>query len=304
MVALQRMTGFSFRGIERVLGWIMILGIGIDIVEISSFDQAVVKEAFIKKVFTPKEIEECRAGGKTAELFAQKFALKEAFMKAIGAGIGQEVWFTNIEVLRIGQQVQIAPHKKAKKYYEVILRETERLTSLIDNVLNISRIERGKGAYAFKETDVAQAVEHGVEIYRHRLEKSGLKLEYKVDNLLPPVRADEHAITLAVVNLIDNVTKYAKGTDVVGVELSQVDGFIHIDVYDTGVGISMNQVKRVFERFYRVPSEETRKQRGSGIGLNLVKHIAEEHGGDITVTSEPNIETRFTIRIPMVTNQS
>jgi holo-[acyl-carrier protein] synthase len=96
----------------------MILGIGIDIVEISRFDQAAVKEAFIKKVFTQKEIEECWAGGKPAELFARKFALKEAFMKAIGAGIGQEVWFTNIEVLGIGQQVQITPHKKAKKYYE------------------------------------------------------------------------------------------------------------------------------------------------------------------------------------------
>jgi holo-[acyl-carrier protein] synthase len=98
----------------------MILGIGIDIVEINRFDQTVVKEAFIKKVFTPKEIEECRAGGKTAELFARKFALKEAFMKAIGAGIGQEVWFTNIEVLGFGQQIQITPHKKAKKYYEAL----------------------------------------------------------------------------------------------------------------------------------------------------------------------------------------
>jgi holo-[acyl-carrier protein] synthase len=99
---------------------VMILGVGVDIVEISRFDQTKVNEAFIKKVFTPKEIKECRLRGNRAELFTQKFALKEAFMKAIGAGIGQEVWFTNIEVLGNLKQAQITPKKKAKNYYEAL----------------------------------------------------------------------------------------------------------------------------------------------------------------------------------------
>ena len=97
----------------------MILGIGIDIVEICRFEGSEGKEAFIGKVFTFKEIEECRAVKKTAEMFARKFAIKEAFMKAIGAGIGQGVWFTNIEVLNnTNGQALIIPHKKAKQYFE------------------------------------------------------------------------------------------------------------------------------------------------------------------------------------------
>ncbi len=199
------------------------------------------------------------------------------------------------ELLLIGN---VNDKQKEKRYHEVILRETERLTSLIDNVLNVARIERGKDLYRFEVTDVKEAVEHGVEIYRHRLEKAGPNLKYSVSNDLPLANVDTHAITLAVVNLIDNAAKYAKGTDVVGVSVTHQDGLIHIDIYDRGVGIPEGQLKRVFERFYRVPSIETRKQRGSGIGLSLVKHIVDSHGGDIIVTSSPNVETRFSIRIP------
>jgi len=97
----------------------MILGIGVDIVEVSRFGGSEGKEAFIRKVFTPKEIEECRDVKKTGEMFARKFALKEAFMKAIGAGMGQGVWFTNIEVLNdTDGKPHIFPQKKAKQYFE------------------------------------------------------------------------------------------------------------------------------------------------------------------------------------------
>jgi holo-[acyl-carrier protein] synthase len=97
----------------------MILGIGIDLVEIRRFENNTVSEAFLKKVFTDKEIEECQAKIKTAISFAEKFVIKEAFMKAIGAGIGQEVWFTNIEVLNDKTGLtQITPTKKAKNYFE------------------------------------------------------------------------------------------------------------------------------------------------------------------------------------------
>ena len=97
----------------------MILGIGVDIVEVSRFEGSEGREAFVRKVFTPKEIEDCLAVKKTAEMFAGKFAIKEAFMKAIGAGIGQEVWFTNIEVLNDADgKLKIFPQKKAKQYFE------------------------------------------------------------------------------------------------------------------------------------------------------------------------------------------
>jgi two-component system phosphate regulon sensor histidine kinase PhoR len=201
-----------------------------------------------------------------------------------------------VELLLMGK---VTDKNKEKHYHDVILRETERLTSLIDNVLNISKIEHGQGSYIFKTTSVSDAVGHGVEICRNRLEKSKINLEYTVTKNVPNASIDDHAITLAVVNLIDNASKYARGTDMVGVELSHVDDIVRIDVLDHGVGIPSNQLKKIFERFYRVPSPEILKQRGSGIGLSLVKHIAEGHGGTVHVTSIQGKETRFSIHLPL-----
>jgi signal transduction histidine kinase len=115
-----------------------------------------------------------------------------------------------------------------------------------------------------------------------------------------PIRIDDRAITLAVVNLIDNAAKYAAGTQYIGIDLILTDKWITIDVFDQGAGIPKHQLKRIFDRFFRVPSPETRRQRGSGIGLSLVRHIVEGHNGSIDVTSTPGIETRFSIRLPVV----
>ncbi|MDD5307159.1 MAG: HAMP domain-containing sensor histidine kinase [Deltaproteobacteria bacterium] len=200
------------------------------------------------------------------------------------------------ELLMMGQAGDEA---KTRRYHGIILRETERLTTLIDNVLDLSKIERGKAAYEFQIQSIADVVERGVEIYRYRLEKLGIRLEYTVDPDLPLLSIDDHAITLLVINLIDNAAKYGKGTDVIGVMLRNTRGGVTLEVYDHGPGIPAGQLRRVFERFYRVSSAETRTQRGSGIGLSLVRHITEAHGGSVAVTSEPGLETRFTVTIPV-----
>jgi two-component system phosphate regulon sensor histidine kinase PhoR len=191
---------------------------------------------------------------------------------------------------------------KAKSYHEVILRETERLTGLIDNVLNLARIEGGKGVYEFATASPREVVERSVELARHRVAKSGVGIELAMASGLPSIVVDEHAIALAIVNLVDNAAKYAIGTDFVGVEVHREGSWLCIDVYDHGIGIPQEHLRRVFERFYRVPSQGTKQPRGSGIGLCLVKHIAEAHGGDVIVISAPGVETRFSIRIPTTEN--
>jgi two-component system phosphate regulon sensor histidine kinase PhoR len=202
------------------------------------------------------------------------------------------------ELLTMGR---VADEKKARSYYEIILRETERLTALIDKVLDFAKIERGKSAYDFVETDLGAVVDRAVEIYRHRVDEVGAKLEYQVEDGLPVMMIDPHAITLALINLVDNAVKYAEGTDVIGVEISRRDGVVLLDVYDRGVGIPAPYLKRVFDRFYRYNhgGTESPGQRGSGIGLSLVRHIAEAHGGSVIVTSTPGVETRFSIKIPL-----
>ncbi len=191
---------------------------------------------------------------------------------------------------------------KVRRYHEIILRETERLTALIDNVLDFSKIERGKSAYEFKEMDLTEVVRPAIEIYRHRIDESDVEMVFTAQEDLPRVRIDADAIALALINLIDNALKYAVGTDVIGVEIHRDSKNVYLEVFDKGAGIPAHHLKRVFERFYRFQATDLHSngQRGSGIGLSLVEHIAKAHGGSVTVTSTPGVETRFSIRIPSV----
>ncbi|MCK4548507.1 MAG: HAMP domain-containing histidine kinase, partial [Candidatus Eisenbacteria sp.] len=189
-----------------------------------------------------------------------------------------------------------------RRYHEIILRETERLTGLIDNVLDFAKIERGKSAYEFREMDLIEVVKPAIEIYRHRIDESEVEMVFVAQEDLPRVRIDADAITLALMNLIDNALKYAVGTDVIGVEIHRDSKNVYLEVFDKGAGIPAHHLKRVFERFYRFQATDLHSagQRGSGIGLSLVEHIAKAHGGSVTVTSTPGVETRFSIRIPLV----
>jgi two-component system phosphate regulon sensor histidine kinase PhoR len=202
------------------------------------------------------------------------------------------------ELLSMGR---VTDAQKARRYHEIILRETERLTALIDKVLDFAKIERGKTAYDFQESDLTEVVERAVEIYRHRIDEAGAELEFRVEEGLPKMMLDPHAVTLALINLIDNAVKYADGTDVIGVEITRREGDVFLDVYDHGPGIPAQYLKRVFDRFYRYQhdSDPKQSQRGSGIGLSLVRHIAESHGGSVMVTSTPKVETRFSMKIPI-----
>jgi two-component system phosphate regulon sensor histidine kinase PhoR len=201
------------------------------------------------------------------------------------------------ELLSMGR---VRDEAKARRYHEIILRETERLTALIDNVLDFAKIERGKSAYEFKLMSLGDVVQPAIEVYRYRTTEAGVDLLFSVREDTPMARIDGDAITLALINLMDNAVKYAKGTDVIGVEIHGDRNNVYLEVYDRGCGIPPHHQKRIFERFYRFQAVglETRGQRGSGIGLNLVKHIARAHGGSVQVTSTPGVETRFTISIP------
>jgi two-component system phosphate regulon sensor histidine kinase PhoR len=190
---------------------------------------------------------------------------------------------------------------KARQYYEIILRETERLTALIDNVLDFAKIERGKSEYEFKPIELGRVVEPAIEMYRHRAAEAGMRLEYASDPDLPAVRADGDAITLLLINLIDNALKYGVGTDLIGVALRGDAQHVYLEVFDRGAGIPAHHLKRIFDRFYRYQASDldTHGHRGSGIGLSLVRHIAKAHGGWVSVTSTPGVETRFTVRFPV-----
>jgi two-component system phosphate regulon sensor histidine kinase PhoR len=165
---------------------------------------------------------------------------------------------------------------KEEQYLEMICSESERLSGLIENVLDFAAFERGKRTFEMHENDVNEIVARAIETLRYRFEHEGASVRLYTQGALPEVAVDEQAILLAVINLLDNAVKYG-GSSLVEVSVEARMDNVRIRVRDHGPGIPTNDLNRVFERFYRGAGRG--KQRGSGIGLALVKYIAEAHGG-------------------------
>jgi two-component system phosphate regulon sensor histidine kinase PhoR len=189
--------------------------------------------------------------------------------------------------------------ESAREYAEIITRESERLSHLIDNVLDFAKIERGKVAYDFKVGDLAEVVSRGLDIYRYRLDREGMTLDVAIEPDLPPLKIDENAMTLLLLNLLDNAVKYALDGKRVDVTLARSGADVLLRVDDAGPGIPPDERERIFERFYRSRGMRGRAVRGSGIGLALVKHIAEAHGGSAWVVSTVGKGSTFVVSLPV-----
>jgi two-component system phosphate regulon sensor histidine kinase PhoR len=172
---------------------------------------------------------------------------------------------------------RVRSEEKREEYLELICRESERLSALVENVLDFAALEGGKRKYLLEQRDVVDVVSRAIDAFRIRLEREGVELSLEVASEVPKVALDEQAVLLAVVNLLDNAVKYGEGT-AVEVIVDTVPHAVRVRVRDHGPGIPREDLKRVFERFYRARRRQ-REVRGSGIGLSLVKHIAEAHGG-------------------------
>jgi len=200
------------------------------------------------------------------------------------------------ELLALGK---LKSPEKAREYAEIITRESERLGRLIDNVLDFARMERGRAAYEFHWGQLSEVVERALDVYRQRVEREGMNLITKIDVELPATMFDENAMTLLLLNLIENAVKYGRGE--ISVYLTRVGDDLRLVVGDQGPGIPREERDKIFERFYRTKAARRTNVRGSGIGLSLVKHIAEAHGGRISVESEAGVGAAFIIDLPIRT---
>ena len=186
-----------------------------------------------------------------------------------------------------------------REYYGVITRESERLTRLIDNVLDFSRIESGRQRYDLALGHVEPVVHEVIDAFRYPLSQGAFKVDVSVAPDLPPVRLDPEALAQALANLVDNAMKYSGERRRVGVSAAQAGDEIRIEVSDAGIGIPPSEHARIFEKFYRIGTSDTQGRRGSGVGLTLVKHIVEAHSGRVTVDSRPGEGSRFVIHLPV-----
>jgi signal transduction histidine kinase len=200
------------------------------------------------------------------------------------------------ETLELGR---ITTREKKQQYYRIIRKESERLTALINNILDFSRIEAGRKEYEFRETDIGDLVHNTLDSYRYQIESQGFEFEEKIDDNLPPVSVDREAIARAVVNLVNNALKYSDDNKFLGVKLYRDNGAVKLEVVDHGIGIARRDQSKIFEKFYRTGDPLVHNTKGSGLGLSLVRHITEAHGGEIEVDSVPGKGSRFVLSLPL-----
>lgn len=200
------------------------------------------------------------------------------------------------ETLEMGR---LKSPEKYQEYYSIIRKESERLTALISNILDFSRIEAGRKEYDFRETDVKELVHNTLESYRYQIEQNGFIFEEKIADNVPSLRVDREAIARSLLNLVNNALKYSQDRKFIGVNVFRANGTVKVEVEDHGIGIPPQEQQKIFEKFYRVGDPLVHNTKGSGLGLSLVRHIAQAHGGDVSVDSVPGQGSKFTISLPV-----
>jgi signal transduction histidine kinase len=185
------------------------------------------------------------------------------------------------------------------EYLETIVNESERLTRLLNNVLDFSSIESGKKTYRLEPQSLAAVVRAAAKAMEYPFSQQGFELRIAIDEGVPDVAADADAIQQAILNLLSNAVKYSGDGRIVDLELKRAGDDVVIAVTDRGFGIAAGEQSRIFEEYYRIRDQATDRVPGTGLGLTLVDHVARGHGGRVTVRSAPGQGSTFALTIPI-----
>lgn len=184
-------------------------------------------------------------------------------------------------------------------YLGTIVGESERLTRLLNNVLDHSKIEQDRKIYRRKPTSLPEVAERAVRAIQYPLEQDGFTLTVDAEDGLPPVSVDPDALEQAILNLLTNAMKYCGESRDIDLRLGREDSHAVIEVEDRGVGVAPVDVARLTEKFYRGSSPENQEVPGTGLGLALVEHMAKAHGGELRIRSVEGKGSTFSIRLPL-----
>ena len=203
------------------------------------------------------------------------------------------------QIAEMLQSDKVSSEQKRRRYYDVLVEQSERLSLLVDRVLDFAKMDSGHHTFDVQPVDVGPFLEALVSKVQQRVSHEGFVVRSEIDPSLPMVALDADAIGQAVTNLIDNGIKYSGDSKEIVVRGFAENGHAVIAVRDFGIGLDPEEKERVFERFYRGGSELTRTVKGTGLGLTLVKQIVEGHGGHVDADSEPGHGSTFYIRLPL-----
>ncbi len=194
--------------------------------------------------------------------------------------------------------------RKVHEYLELIAKENARLSHLIDNFLTFSRMQRNKRAFKLAETEAAEITNTAVAAVGEKFNTARCRLDVEVAPGLPRIVADTDALVTVVMNLLDNAYKYTEDDKRIMLRTYANGAYVCFEVHDNGIGLSRQAAKRVFDRFYQADQRLSRAGGGCGLGLSIVQFIVTAHGGSVSVDSEPDRGSTFTVRIPAAVPES
>ena len=203
-----------------------------------------------------------------------------------------------ISLLAEALQVAVDDPEQLTKFAKNLQRESKRLGSLVSKIIELSRIQAGDLKGEIEVCDLSQLVIEAVDLNQFLADSRGVKINFDASNEIS-VLGDATLLTMAIKNLIENAVLYSEANSQVGIGLITDGDFAEIQVIDNGIGISVDQQDRIFERFYRVDPSRSRDTGGTGLGLSIVKHAANNHGGEVSVFSRVGLGSTFTLRLPI-----
>ena len=205
-----------------------------------------------------------------------------------------------VDFLSRNEKLQKEP--ETRKYLNIIRSESERLNQLVDNVLDFSKIERGAKNYQFEYEESGAVIRSVVDAFGYHAEVHGVKINVDLKEPLPELLMDRHAISRALINLLSNAIKYSLDKQPVTVRAAKNGEYLNIAVEDTGIGIKQKYLGRIFDDYFRIEEGDVANIAGTGLGLPLVKYIAEAHDGEVSVSSTFGEGSVFTLKLPLNKN--
>jgi signal transduction histidine kinase len=197
---------------------------------------------------------------------------------------------------------RVADPAKQRSYLDIITAEAARLTRLINNVLDFSRMERGEKKYNFQPYDLAEVVRAAAQTFRPHLEAGGFKFDCALPDAPVSVHGDADALSQIIVNLLSNAEKYSNGGKEIALQLARRESPLphaEVKVLDRGSGVPRGSEEKVFEKFYRAHDSLSSGVQGSGLGLTIARQIARAHGGDVVYEPRPGGGSCFILRLPI-----
>ena len=199
----------------------------------------------------------------------------------------------------LGERMFGELNEKQAEYTDDILSSGRHLLSLINDILDLSKVEAGRMELELTKFDLPMAIDNALTLIRERANRHGVRLQHSVDDRLGELTGDERKIKQILLNLLSNAVKFTPAGGRVDVDAVSADGVVEISVSDTGIGIAPEDQEAIFEEFRQVGTNYAQKREGTGLGLTLTRKFVELHGGKIWVESEVGKGSRFTFTLPL-----